>query len=37
MKKYSKNKIEADDLIKQVRQQIKETTWEKQNLREGIY
>ena len=36
MKKYSKNKIEADDLIKQVRQQIKETTWEKQNLREGF-
>ena len=36
MKKYSKNKIEADDLIKQVRQRIKETTWEKQNLREGF-
>ena len=36
MKKYSKNKIEADDLIKQVRQQIKETTWEKQNMREGF-
>ena len=36
MKKYSKNKIEADDLIKQVRQQIKETTWEKQNQREGF-
>ena len=36
IKKYSKNKIEADDLIKQVRQQIKETTWEKQNLREGF-
>ena len=36
MKKYSRNKIEADDLIKQVRQQIKETTWEKQNLREGF-
>ena len=36
MKKYSKNKIEADNLIKQVRQQIKETTWEKQNLREGF-
>ena len=28
MKKYSKNKIEADNLIKQVRKQIKETTWE---------
>ena len=36
IKKYSKNKIEADNLIKQVRQQIKETTWEKQNLREGF-
>ena len=36
IKKYSKNKIEADDLIKQVRQQIKETTWEKQNQREGF-
>ena len=36
IKKYSQNKIEADDLIKQVRQRIKETTWEKQNLREGF-
>ena len=36
MKKYSQNKIEADDLIKQIRQKIKETTWEKQNLREGF-
>ena len=36
IKKYSQNKIEADDLIKQVRKQIKETTWEKQNLREGF-
>ena len=36
MKKYSKNKIEAGDLIKQVRKRIKETTWEKQNLREGF-
>ena len=36
VKKYSQNKIEADNLIKQVRQQIKETTWEKQNLREGF-
>ena len=36
IKKYSQNKIEADNLIKQVRQQIKETTWEKQNLREGF-
>ena len=36
MKKYSQNKIEADNLIKQVRQKIKENTWEKQNLREGF-
>ena len=36
MKKYSQNKIEADNLVKQVRQQIKETNWEKQNLREGF-
>ena len=36
IKKYSKNKIEADDLIKQVRQQIKETIWDKQNKREGF-
>ena len=36
LKNYAKNKIEAEDLIKQVRQQIKETTWEKQNLREGF-
>ena len=36
IKKYSKNKIEADDLVKQVRQRIKETTWEKQNQREGF-
>ena len=36
MKKYSQNKIEADNLTKQVRQKIKETIWEKQNLREGF-
>ena len=36
VKKYSQNKIEADNLIKQVRQKIKETIWEKQNLREGF-
>ena len=36
MKKYAKNKIEADDLIKQVRKRIKETIWEKQNQREGF-
>ena len=34
--KYSKNKIEADDLTKQVRRRIKETAWEKQNHREGF-
>ena len=36
IKKYSKNKIEADNLTKQVRQRIKETAWEKQNRREGF-
>ena len=34
--KYSKNKIEADDLAKQVRRRIKETAFEKQNRREGF-
>ena len=34
--KYSKNKIESDDLTKQIRQRIKETAWEKQNQREGF-
>ena len=34
--KYSKNKIEADDLAKQLRRRIKETAWEKQNQREGF-
>ena len=34
--KYSKNKIEADDLTKQVRSRIKETAWDKQNKREGF-
>ena len=29
IKNYTKNKIEAEDLIKQVRKQIKETAWEK--------
>ena len=33
---YSKNKIEADDLTKKVRRRIKETAWEKQNMREGF-
>ena len=36
IKKYSKNKIEAGELIKQVRQRIKETIWDKQNKREGF-
>ena len=36
IKKYAKNKIESDDLTKQVRQRIKETAWEKQNQREGF-
>ena len=36
MKTWAKNKIESDDLSKQVRRRIKETTWEKQNQREGF-
>ena len=36
IKKYFKNKNEADNLAKQVRQRIKETAWEKQNQREGF-
>ena len=36
LKKLANNKIEAEDLTKQVRRKIKETTWEKQNLREGF-
>ena len=36
LKKFARNKIEADDLTKQVRKRIKETIWEKQNLREGF-
>ena len=36
IKNYAKNKIEAGELTKQVRRQIKENTWEKQNLREGF-
>ena len=36
IKKYYKNKNEAENITKQVRQRIKETTWEKQNLREGF-
>ena len=36
IKTWAKNKIESDDLTKQVRRRIKETTWEKQNQREGF-
>ena len=36
LKKFAKNKIEADDLTKKVRRRIKETAWEKQNQREGF-
>ena len=36
IKKYAKNKIEAGELTKQVRQRIKETIWDKQNMREGF-
>ena len=36
IKKYAKNKIEAGELTKQVRRQIKETAWDKQNKREGF-
>ena len=36
IKNFAKNKIEADDLAKQVRRRIKETAWEKQNRREGF-
>ena len=35
-KKFAKNKIEADALTKQVRDIIKITKWEKQNMREGF-
>ena len=36
LKNFAKNKIEADDITKKVRQRIKETIWEKQNQREGF-
>ena len=36
IKNFAKNKIEADDLAKQVKRRIKETAWEKQNRREGF-
>ena len=35
-RKFARNKIEADALTKQARRRIKETTWEKQNQREGF-
>ena len=36
IKTWAKNKIESEDLTKQVRSRIKETTWERQNQREGF-
>ena len=36
IKNFARNKIESDDLTKQVRRRIKETAWEKQNQREGF-
>ena len=36
IKNFAKNKIESNDLTKQVTRRIKETTWEKQNQREGF-
>ena len=36
IKNFAKNKIESDDLSKQVRRRIKETAWKKQNQREGF-
>ena len=35
-KKLARNKIEADSLTRQVRNVIKETKWQKQNMREGF-
>ena len=35
-KKLAKNKIEADALIRQVRDVIKTTKWQKQDAREGF-
>ena len=35
-KKLARNKIEADALTRQVRNVIKETKWQKQNMREGF-
>ena len=36
IKTWAKNKIESEDLTKQVRSRIKETTWENQKQREGF-
>ena len=36
VKKFAKNKIEADDITKQVRDIIKITKWQKQDMREGF-
>ena len=35
-KKFAKNKIEADALTQQVRDVIKITKWQKQDMREGF-
>ena len=35
-KKFARNKIEADDLVRQVRDVIKTTKWQKQDMREGF-
>ena len=35
-KKYARNKIEADNLLLQVRNVIKATKWHKQDIREGF-
>lgn len=36
IRKLAQNKIEAEALTKQVRDKVKTTIWEKQNLREGL-
>ena len=36
VKGFSKNKIESESLAREVRKRIKETSWEKQNQREGF-
>ena len=35
-KKLARNKIEAEDVTKQVRDIIKTTKWQKQDLKEGF-